>query len=309
MSSIRGPWLATAARLVLLATAASSAPPLFAAAYCPPFVSSRADGAMIGCTSSPSYYSPPARVGGRGDLTMKVSRGKSRRRKDNSLVSTNSRRVRSAGRVGTKRYVDPSKLFIGNLPYSADEDAVYDFIASHLGDGVTRMNVESVKIARDWRTGRSKGYGFVSFLEPVMASQAMNVVGGKDFMGRSVTLDQGRRRVDPATVWRKPREARADNADDTNEREGLDAADEAPDLSDVISLDGYEDEGGDDDMVLFLDDDDDDFEFDGVFEDVYRKELSDPGGDPEAEKLMNREERREAAKGRKKRKLPHKGFA
>ena len=124
-----------------------------------------------------------------------------------------------------------------------------------------------------------------------------------------MTLDQGRRRVDPATVWRKPREARADNADDTNEREGLDAADEAPDLSDVISLDGYEDEGGDDDMVLFLDDDDDDFEFDGVFEDVYRKELSDPGGDPEAEKLMNREERREAAKGRKKRKLPHKGFA
>ena len=39
-----------------------------------------------------------------------------------------------------------------------------------------RERIENVKIIRDWKTGVSKGYGFILFYEPIMATSAMNRV-------------------------------------------------------------------------------------------------------------------------------------
>jgi len=242
-------------------------------------------------------------------LTMKVSRGKSRKtpRKSSSISVTHASRVRSAGRVGTKRYVDPAKCFVGNLSFETDEDDVMDLLSDYLGPRVADMNVESVKIVRDWRTGRSKGYGFVQFLDPMMATSAMEGLNGKEFMGRRINFGQGQRRKDPDRIWIKRRERTAEAGD--AEDAILDAAlDEAEGVdSDTEEISSVEDFNEVDDDSLFEEGegDEDDFEFDGVFEEVYKKELSD---DVEDLETMNRAQRREAAKGKKKRKLPHTGF-
>ena len=62
-----------------------------------------------------------------------------------------------------------------------------------------------------------------------------------------------------------------------------------------------EDEEEDEDLENFV--------YDGVFELEYAEELSNKGlSDDEDTKDMNRKQRREAAKNKPKRKLPHKGF-
>ena len=58
------------------------------------------------------------------DLVMRVKR-KSSRTKDiagSSVTQLNYDRVKAAGRKGTKRFVDPNKLFVGNLAYSVTSD-------------------------------------------------------------------------------------------------------------------------------------------------------------------------------------------
>ncbi len=79
-------------------------------------------------------------------------------------------------------------------------------------DSLRETQIESVKIIRDWKTGASKGYGFIQFYEPMMATSAMESVnniissirpgsvavggggGGLRINGRKIRLDQGKRK-------------------------------------------------------------------------------------------------------------------
>lgn len=45
-------------------------------------------------------------------------------------------------------------LYVGNLPYKANEEAVRQFFDSHVA-------VHSVRLMKDKRTGKRKGYGFI----------------------------------------------------------------------------------------------------------------------------------------------------
>lgn len=45
-------------------------------------------------------------------------------------------------------------LYVGNLPYRANEDAVETFFKEH-------VFVQSVRLMKDKRTGKRKGYGFI----------------------------------------------------------------------------------------------------------------------------------------------------
>jgi hypothetical protein len=47
-----------------------------------------------------------------------------------------------------------SKIYVGNLPFSADEDAVRTLFAQH-------GTVDSVALIMDRETGRPRGFGFV----------------------------------------------------------------------------------------------------------------------------------------------------
>lgn len=134
-------------------------------------------------------------------LTMKVSGGSKRTRssKSSQLIELNNERLQTAGRPGTKNFVDPNKVFIGNLPFTSTEDDVSNIFATHWNIPIDSVNerIESIKIISDWKTGQSKGYGFIQFYEPMVATSAMESINkgkGLKINGRRIRLDQGKRK-------------------------------------------------------------------------------------------------------------------
>lgn len=131
---------------------------------------------------------------------MKVSGGNKRNRdsKSSHLIELNNQRLQTAGRPGTKKFQDPNKVFCGNLPYDATEDDIFLLFSNHWNVPLESVGdrIESIKIIRDWKTGKSKGYGFVQFYEPMVATSAMESVNkgkgqGWRIKGRKIRLDQG----------------------------------------------------------------------------------------------------------------------
>ncbi len=77
------------------------------------------------------------------------------------------------------------KIYVGNLPYSAD-DASLQTKFSEFG------NVESARVVIDRDSGRSKGFGFVEMTVDGEADTAINELNGKDFMGRALNVSEAR---------------------------------------------------------------------------------------------------------------------
>ena len=78
------------------------------------------------------------------------------------------------------------KLFVGNLPYGANETDVQGFFSDA---GVT---VDSVTVMRDRFTGQARGFGFVEINDDAVAQQAVDACHGKDLMGRTVVVNEAR---------------------------------------------------------------------------------------------------------------------
>ena len=98
-------------------------------------------------------------------------------------------RSRSAQRDLTKESTaadTSNQLYIGNLPFSAREAEVEEFFA-HYGD------IESVRIIRDRRSRRSKGFGFVTYVDTMSAIQALDL-NQQDFRGRALIVRFAKKR-------------------------------------------------------------------------------------------------------------------
>jgi RNA recognition motif-containing protein len=80
-----------------------------------------------------------------------------------------------------------AKLYVGNLPFTADEDSVREFFAKA---GI----VESVKIVTDPYNGRSKGFGFVEMESEPDATAAIDQLNGAEMEGRPLRVDRARPR-------------------------------------------------------------------------------------------------------------------
>ena len=78
------------------------------------------------------------------------------------------------------------KLFVGNLPYGANETDVQNFFVDA---GVT---VDSVTVMRDRFTGQARGFGFVEINDDAAAQRAVDACHGKDLMGRTVVVNEAR---------------------------------------------------------------------------------------------------------------------
>jgi RNA recognition motif-containing protein len=78
------------------------------------------------------------------------------------------------------------KLFVGNLPYAANETDVQNFFSSQ---GVA---VDTVTVMRDRFTGQARGFGFVEIQDDLAAQQAVENCHGKDLMGRTVVVNEAR---------------------------------------------------------------------------------------------------------------------
>ncbi|MEN9722901.1 MAG: hypothetical protein RJB38_887 [Pseudomonadota bacterium] len=77
------------------------------------------------------------------------------------------------------------KLYVGNLPYSATEQAISDAFAQC-------GTVESVKIITDRDSGRSKGFGFVEMASDAEAAEAIAKFHGADYDGRAMTVNEAK---------------------------------------------------------------------------------------------------------------------
>lgn len=77
------------------------------------------------------------------------------------------------------------KLYVGNLPYSATEDALEKKFAEH-------GKVESVKLITDRDTGQSKGFGFVEMSSNSEANAAIAGLNGVEFEGRALKVNEAK---------------------------------------------------------------------------------------------------------------------
>ena len=77
------------------------------------------------------------------------------------------------------------KLYVGGLPYSTTDDQLKEAFAQ-------AGSVASAVIIMDKMSGRSKGFGFVEFSSDDDATKAIDMWNGKDFGGRTLTVNEAR---------------------------------------------------------------------------------------------------------------------
>ena len=75
-----------------------------------------------------------------------------------------------------------AKLFIGNFPYDTTE-TMLETVFSPFGE------VSELRIVREQPSGRSRGYGFVTYDNVYAAERALQELHGKDFGGRPLRVD------------------------------------------------------------------------------------------------------------------------
>lgn len=220
---------------------------------------------------------------------------------DGLLVERNAERIKLAGKRGSRRFVDPCKIFIGNLAFSANQDDMKAFLKRNLG---TTFNVKSCKIIYDWKTGQSKGYGFVVFTDPMFATVAIEKCHGKEMLGRNVTCAQGKKKPVESQVYIKTKKYIPTTREEQVIQQGLEEANNNSDNNDKNhkEVDDLEDTV----VSPNFSDDDDDLILDGTFEEMYPSQQYEPLS--EEDQKRNRKQRREIQRRSKKRKLPHKGF-
>jgi len=78
-------------------------------------------------------------------------------------------------------------IYVGNLSYNATEDELRQAFENF-------GQVESVKIITDKYSGRSKGFGFIEMPYEDEAKAAIADQNGKDFVGRTLKVNEARPR-------------------------------------------------------------------------------------------------------------------
>jgi RNA recognition motif-containing protein len=80
-----------------------------------------------------------------------------------------------------------TKLYVGNLPFTATEDAVRALFTPH-------GTVEKISLVTDRDTGRPRGFGFVE-MSNADASRAIQALNGQDFDGRALRINEAQDRA------------------------------------------------------------------------------------------------------------------
>jgi RNA recognition motif-containing protein len=80
-------------------------------------------------------------------------------------------------------------LYVGNLPFSADEHGVRTLFEQN------ERKVEEVKLITDRDTGRPRGFGFVEMGSSEDADNAIRELNGFEFEGRQLTVNEARERT------------------------------------------------------------------------------------------------------------------
>lgn len=89
------------------------------------------------------------------------------------------------------------KVYVGNLPFSIDEEGLKKLFSAYEN--------EEISLITDKFSGRSKGFGFITFKDDETAKKAIAEMNEKDIEGRKLTVNEARP-MDPD----KPRGPRRD---------------------------------------------------------------------------------------------------
>ena len=87
------------------------------------------------------------------------------------------------------------KLYVGNLPYTSNEDELRALFAEH-------GTVHTVNVIMDRETGRARGFAFVE-MDDEDATKAMEALDGTDVGGRALKVNEAKQREErrPRRSW------------------------------------------------------------------------------------------------------------
>lgn len=74
------------------------------------------------------------------------------------------------------------RLYIGNVPFSIDEQALRDFFAPR--------QLTDVKIVTDRDTGKARGFAFVELADPGELQSAIADLDGREMGGRTLRINE-----------------------------------------------------------------------------------------------------------------------
>jgi cold-inducible RNA-binding protein len=89
-------------------------------------------------------------------------------------------------RTSFSEYLTVTKLYVGNLPFTATEESVRALFSQH-------GTVEKVSLITDRDTGRPRGFGFVE-MPNADAARAMQAINGTEMGGRSLKVNEAQDR-------------------------------------------------------------------------------------------------------------------
>ena len=77
------------------------------------------------------------------------------------------------------------KIYVGNLPFGIDEDMLRELFSPH-------GEIEEVTVITDKISGRSKGFGFVTFKSDENAKKAISEMNEKEVEGRALKVNEAK---------------------------------------------------------------------------------------------------------------------
>ena len=76
-------------------------------------------------------------------------------------------------------------IYVGNLPYQADDQKLQELFAQY-------GTVTSARVITDKFSGESKGFGFVEMPDNTESLAAIKATNEQDFMGRNLRVNESR---------------------------------------------------------------------------------------------------------------------
>jgi cold-inducible RNA-binding protein len=77
------------------------------------------------------------------------------------------------------------KVYVGNLPFSFGNEELTNLFSPY-------GEISEAVVIKDKYSGRSKGFGFVSFTEDTSAQKAISEMDGKEVEGRAIKVNEAR---------------------------------------------------------------------------------------------------------------------
>jgi cold-inducible RNA-binding protein len=89
-------------------------------------------------------------------------------------------------------------IFVGNLSFSVTEATLRSLFEAY-------GSVESVRRVTDRDSGQPRGFGFVEMTNDAEAAKAINGLNGKDLEGRTLNVNEARRKPERSGGYERKR--------------------------------------------------------------------------------------------------------